>query len=394
MNKLVNQLIATMVIVAVIFTTPVLADTKNENSVDQETTVVEEVTTEAPTEEEATTSMEETTIPEETTTLPDMTTVTEKTTTKPVVTKPATTTKTTTKAKKVTNLWAETGRKSLKVVIQKTKGSDGYVIYRSTKKKKGFKKVKTIYENKKQKNVKETDSFIKWTNKKLKKSKTYYYKVKSFKIVNGKKKYSSYSKTISESTFNPKWEYYDVQMKAAKKLYKKWGISKIKGKEKRARVLAIYIENALGYRDGIANICNRTAVCGSASWWYAVMAKWAGIESYQLYLQAGDLTHSSNIVVLNKKVYYIDVTPTRQKVSDSYIKKHLKEYLKKYKEQDGIGWLHGTDFLEENGSSSYFNVMKPSFVWETVGDNVNKGSLTKWMKKKGYTMPERGYWEK
>lgn len=384
MNKLVNKLIATTIVAAMVFSTPAMANTENENSVEQETTATEEVTTQTPTEEE--TTPPETTVPEETTTK------LEETTTKPVINKPTITKST--KAKKVTNLWAETGKKKLKVVIEKTEGSDGYVIYRSTKKKKGFKKVKTVYENKKQKNVTESDTFIKWTNKKLKKSKTYYYKVKAFKIVNGKKKYSSYSKTVSESTYNPKWAYYDVQMKAAKKLYKKWGIAKIKGKEKRARVLAIYIENALGYRDGVDSICNRTAACGTASWWYAVMAKWAGIECYQLYLDSLGETHSSNIVILNKKVYYIDVTPTRKKVSDSYIKKNLKKYLKKYKEQDGIGWLHGANFLEENGSSSYFNVMKPSFAWETVGDNVNKGSLEKWMKKKGYTMPDKGYWEK
>ena len=60
---------------------------------------------------------------------------------------------------------------------------DRYVIYRSSKKNSGYKKIATVKSNKKT----YTDS------KKLKKGKKYYYKIKAYKKVEGKKIYTQYS---------------------------------------------------------------------------------------------------------------------------------------------------------------------------------------------------------
>ena len=59
----------------------------------------------------------------------------------------------------------------------------GYEIYCSTKKSSGYKLETTITKNK-------TTSY---TDKKLTKGRTYYYKVRAYKKVNGKKIYGSYS---------------------------------------------------------------------------------------------------------------------------------------------------------------------------------------------------------
>lgn len=74
-------------------------------------------------------------------------------------------------------------KKAAVVSWKKIKGVSGYEIYRSTKKKKGYKKIKTA----------KKAAVVKYTNKKLTKKKKYYYKIRAYKIVDGKKVYSSYS---------------------------------------------------------------------------------------------------------------------------------------------------------------------------------------------------------
>ena len=69
----------------------------------------------------------------------------------------------------------------------KVAGANGYKIYRSVKKGSGYKCVKTIKKG----------STLKYVNKKLKGGKKYYYKVRAYKTVNGKKVYSAYSKVKS-----------------------------------------------------------------------------------------------------------------------------------------------------------------------------------------------------
>jgi hypothetical protein len=62
-------------------------------------------------------------------------------------------------------------------------GATGYEIYMSTKKSSGYKKVKTVTSAK----------TVKYTKSSLKKGKTYYFKVRTYRTVNGKKVYSAYS---------------------------------------------------------------------------------------------------------------------------------------------------------------------------------------------------------
>lgn len=71
-------------------------------------------------------------------------------------------------------------KKTAKLTWKKAANAEGYEVYRSVKKKKGFKKAATV-------------KTATYKNKKLKKGKTYYFKVRSFNVVNGKKVYSSFS---------------------------------------------------------------------------------------------------------------------------------------------------------------------------------------------------------
>ena len=73
-------------------------------------------------------------------------------------------------------------KKSLKVSWKKVKRADQYQIYRATKKTGKYKKMKTA-----------SAKTLSWTNKKLKKGKKYFYKVRAVKRIDGKKIYSAFS---------------------------------------------------------------------------------------------------------------------------------------------------------------------------------------------------------
>ena len=89
------------------------------------------------------------------------------------------TTKTTTpKISKVT-----AGKKKATVKWGKVTGATGYEIYMSTNKSKNYSRIKTITNGK----------TIKYTKTKLKKGKKYYFKIRTYRTVNGKKIYSFYS---------------------------------------------------------------------------------------------------------------------------------------------------------------------------------------------------------
>lgn len=77
--------------------------------------------------------------------------------------------------------------KSIKVSWNKISGAKGYEVYRSTSKHGSFSKIKTT-------------NNLSYTNTKLSKNKTYYYKVKAYKIVNNNKTYSSFSSIKSISS--------------------------------------------------------------------------------------------------------------------------------------------------------------------------------------------------
>lgn len=81
---------------------------------------------------------------------------------------------------------SSTAKKTAKITFTKATGATGYVVYYSTKKSSGFKKLTTT-------------SKTSVTNKKLKSGKTYYFKVKTYtKVSSSKKLYSTYSKTVSK----------------------------------------------------------------------------------------------------------------------------------------------------------------------------------------------------
>lgn len=83
---------------------------------------------------------------------------------------------------------------SIRLSWSKVTDSNGYIIYRKSPGKKKYKKIKTISKSSK----------TKWTNKKLKKNKTYRYKIKAYKKVNGKKRYSKFSYSVSCKTYTKK----------------------------------------------------------------------------------------------------------------------------------------------------------------------------------------------
>lgn len=101
------------------------------------------------------------------------TTVSDKTIQKAITTSKVTTSTVTSKKKK-----------SVYLRWKKQKYAGGYEIYRSTKKKKGYKKVKTI----------KGGSKVSWTDKKVKGGKTYYYKIRAYRKIKGKKAVSGFSK--------------------------------------------------------------------------------------------------------------------------------------------------------------------------------------------------------
>lgn len=75
------------------------------------------------------------------------------------------------------------GKRQVTVKWKKVSCISGYVVYRSTSKSGKYKAIKTVKSSK----------ATKYTNKKLKKGKRYYYKVRAYKTVKGKRIYSGYS---------------------------------------------------------------------------------------------------------------------------------------------------------------------------------------------------------
>lgn len=82
----------------------------------------------------------------------------------------------------------------LKLTWKADKNVSGYVLYRSTSKSGTYKKIKTIKGNK-------TSSY---TDSGLRNSKTYYYKIRSYKKVGNKNIYSNYSSVKYAKTMTPK----------------------------------------------------------------------------------------------------------------------------------------------------------------------------------------------
>lgn len=78
-------------------------------------------------------------------------------------------------------------KRSATITWKRVEGASGYKVYRATKKNGKYKAVKTIKRGK----------TVKFTNKKLKKEKKYYYKVRAYRTVDKKKVYGGYSSGVS-----------------------------------------------------------------------------------------------------------------------------------------------------------------------------------------------------
>ena len=80
--------------------------------------------------------------------------------------------------------------KNVKLTWSKVKGANGYEIYRSNSKNGKYKKIAAISKG----------STTSYKNGKLKKSTTYYYKIRAYRKVDGKKVYGNYSSIVSVKT--------------------------------------------------------------------------------------------------------------------------------------------------------------------------------------------------
>ena len=90
------------------------------------------------------------------------------------------------KVDKVKAVSAKAGKKKVTVKWKKVAGVKGYVIYRSLKKKSGYTEVKTI----------KKAGTVKFTDKKVKKGKKYFYKIRAYKDYNGNQLFGAYSKVL------------------------------------------------------------------------------------------------------------------------------------------------------------------------------------------------------
>lgn len=84
----------------------------------------------------------------------------------------------------------KSGKRQLTVSWKKVAGASGYWVYSSKKKSSGYRCVKKISKA----------GTVKFTHKKLKKNKKYYYKIRAYRTVNGKKVWSAYSAVKSQKT--------------------------------------------------------------------------------------------------------------------------------------------------------------------------------------------------
>lgn len=103
----------------------------------------------------------------------------------------------------------------IKLSWSKSKNAKGYEVYRATRKKGSYKRVKTTKASS-------------WTDKKVTAGKTYYYKVRAYSESRGKKQYSAYTK-VQKTIARPSAP--SLKLKASKSgIRAKW--SKVRGATK------------------------------------------------------------------------------------------------------------------------------------------------------------------
>ncbi len=164
---------------------------------------------------------------------------------------------------------------SIKLTWKKTENIDGYEIYRSTSK---------TWKNKSTVTVKNNNT-LSYTHTSLKTGQTYYYKIRAYNMVNGKKVYSNYSSVVSSI---PKLSTPNITLSAgSKKAYISW--KKISG--------------ASGYE--IRRSLNKT-----------------GSNAKLITITKGNTTSYTNSKLTSKKTYYYKVRAYRivngKKVYSSY----------------------------------------------------------------------------
>ncbi len=86
---------------------------------------------------------------------------------------------------------SQTAPNSLKISWKKSTSASGYILYYKTAGE-SYKKIKTFSQNQ-----------TSYTHKSLKTNKTYFYKIKAYKISGGKKYYSNYSYTYKQKVIDP-----------------------------------------------------------------------------------------------------------------------------------------------------------------------------------------------
>ena len=111
---------------------------------------------------------------------------------------------------------------SLKLTWKKTTGVSGYAVYQLSPGAKKYKKVETLAGSGK----------VTWTVKELKSNKVYKFKIRAYKNVSGKKKYSAYSYVVSATPYTKKAK--KVNVKSIKVDYTK----RYLGLKKVAKVIA------------------------------------------------------------------------------------------------------------------------------------------------------------
>ncbi len=161
------------------------------------------------------------------------------------------------------------GAKNIMVSWDKSRYS-GYELQRSTKPTSGFKKVTFLTKNSK----------TSYNNKKLKSAKTYYYRVRTYKVVRGKKVYGAYSDVVSATTGpatpkKPSLKYSNNTMTVNLKSSKTAAYYEVKrSTKKNGKYTTIGTTNELSYNDTLEKsgtyyykerACNAAGVCSGWS---------------------------------------------------------------------------------------------------------------------------------
>jgi len=152
----------------------------------------------------------------------------------------------------------------IKLVWKKVKGADGYVLYRSKNRTNGFQMIKNI----------QNGSTVIYNDQTVKTGIVYYYKMRAYTFVNGKKVFSGYTDPVKQKAQIATAEIISVSKKTCNSLTVKW--KKISG----ANGYGIYRANSKNgtyekvttvKQGGTTTYVDKNRVCGK-SYYYKVAA--------------------------------------------------------------------------------------------------------------------------